>query len=48
LTLPKFMQSLDQEILDQLAVIAKQKGITIQELIRAVVIPDWLKAEEGK
>lgn len=42
------MQSLDQEILDKLAVIAKKRGITVQELIRAVVIPDWLKEQEEK
>jgi hypothetical protein len=40
------MQSLDQEILDKLTVMAKKRGITVQELIRAVIIPDWLKEEE--
>ena len=48
LTLPKFMQSLDQEILEKLSVIAKKRGITVQELIRAVIIPDWLKEQEQK
>jgi hypothetical protein len=39
------MQSLDQEILDQLTVIAKQRGISVQELIRAIIIPDWLEKQ---
>jgi len=41
--MPKFMQSLNQEIYNRLHEIAKSRGITIQELIRAVIIPDWLK-----
>ncbi|MEM2385948.1 MAG: hypothetical protein QXO67_03095 [Candidatus Bathyarchaeia archaeon] len=24
--------------------IAKQRGITVQELIRAVIIPDWMQS----
>ena len=39
----KFMQSLDPEIFKQLQEIAEKRGITIQELLRAVIIPDWLK-----
>ena len=42
-TMPKFMQTLDQEIYSRLQEIAKSRGITVQELIRAVIIPDWLK-----
>ena len=42
-TMPKFMQTLDEEIYNQLQDIANGRGITIQELIRAVIIPDWLK-----
>jgi predicted DNA-binding ribbon-helix-helix protein len=38
----KFMQSLDDEIYNKLQEIAKTRGITIQELIRAVIIPEWL------
>jgi predicted DNA-binding ribbon-helix-helix protein len=41
--MPKFMQTLDEEIYNKLQQIANNRGITIQELIRAVIIPDWLK-----
>jgi sRNA-binding carbon storage regulator CsrA len=41
--MPKFMQTLDEEIYNKLQEIANSRGITIQELIRAVIIPDWLK-----
>jgi predicted DNA-binding ribbon-helix-helix protein len=41
--MPKFMQTLDEEIYNKLQEIANNRGITIQELIRAVIIPDWHK-----
>jgi len=44
--MPKFMQTLDQEIFNKLSEMAKERGISIQELIRAVIIPDWLKEEK--
>jgi len=44
--MPKFMQTLDEEIYRKLEEIAKQRGISVQELIRAVVVPEWLKARE--
>ncbi len=40
--MPKFMQTLNDEILNKLSQIAKERGITVQELIRAVIIPEWL------
>ncbi|MEM0007717.1 MAG: ribbon-helix-helix protein, CopG family [Candidatus Bathyarchaeia archaeon] len=43
--MPKFMQTLDEEIYKRLEQIAKQRGITVQELIRAVIIPDWLQSQ---
>ena len=46
--MPKFMQTLDEEIYNQLQDIANGRGITIQELIRAVIIPDWLKEMKKK
>lgn len=46
--MPKFMQTLDEEIYSKLEEIAKQRGISIQELIRAVVVPEWLKKREVK
>jgi hypothetical protein len=42
-SMPKFMQTLDQEVYSKLEEIAKQRGISVQELIRAVIIPEWLK-----
>ena len=47
-TMSKFMQTLDDEIYNRLQEIANERGITIQELIRAVIIPDWLKQREKK
>jgi hypothetical protein len=41
--LPKFMQTMDDEIYKKLEEIAKERGINVQELIRAVIVPDWLK-----
>jgi len=37
------MQSLDPEIYAQLRKMAKERGITMQELIRAVIVPDWMR-----
>jgi predicted DNA-binding ribbon-helix-helix protein len=41
--LPKFMQTMDDEIYRKLEEIARERGINVQELIRAVIVPDWLK-----
>jgi len=48
MSMPKFMQTLDKEIYEKLSKIAKQRGITIQELIRAVIIPEWLQLKKRK
>ena len=42
----KFMQSLDPQVYTDLTKIAKQRGISMQELIRAVIVPDWMKKLE--
>ena len=39
----KFMLSLRDENFQLLISEAQERGITIQELIRAVIIPDWVK-----
>ena len=39
----KFMLSLRDENFQHLVTEAQERGITIQELIRAVIIPDWVK-----
>ena len=39
----KFMLSLRDENFKRLETEAGDRGITVQELIRAVIIPDWVK-----
>jgi len=41
--LAKFMLSLRDENFKLLMTEAGDRGITVQELIRAVIIPDWVK-----
>jgi hypothetical protein len=41
--MPKFIQTLETDIHNKLTTIAKERGITVAELIRAVIIPEWLK-----
>jgi len=38
----KFMQTFDRPVLRDLKKRAKKRGIILQELLRAVVIPEWL------
>jgi len=45
--LSKFMQSLGDSAYTKLRKIADDRDITVQELIRAIVIPDWLKLAEA-
>jgi predicted DNA-binding ribbon-helix-helix protein len=44
----KFMQSLEGPPFRKLKKIAKQRGVSLQGLIRAVVIPEWMREEEKK
>ena len=46
----KFMQVLDRSIFLRLKDFSKSRGVTVQELIRVLVIPDWMKRfeEESK
>lgn len=46
--MPKFMQTLNDHMYRELEKIAKKRGVTVQELIRAVVLPDWMAEQEGK
>jgi predicted DNA-binding ribbon-helix-helix protein len=41
------MQTLDDMIYRELEKIAKRRGITIQELIRAVIVPEWINGHNG-
>ena len=43
----KFMQSLDPQVYAELRRIAKDRGITMQELIRAVIVPDWMRKDDS-
>jgi hypothetical protein len=42
--MPKFMQSLGEENYHRLLSEAKARDVTVQALIRTIVVPDWLKA----
>jgi hypothetical protein len=42
--LRKFMVILDEEVFDDLQRVARSRDITIQELLRAIVIPDWVES----
>jgi hypothetical protein len=44
-SMPKFMQSLGAETYQRLLTEAKLRDVTVQSLIRTVIVPDWLKAE---
>jgi len=41
--MPKFMQSLEGPVYERLEKIAKDRGISIQVLIRAVIVPEWFR-----
>lgn len=41
------MQSLDPIVYAELRKIAKDRGITMQELIRAVIVPDWMRKDQA-
>ncbi len=45
-TLPKFMQTLNDRMYKEVEKMAKKRGVTVQELIRAVVLPEWLAQQE--
>ena len=41
------MQTLDDMVYRELEKVAKKRGITIQELIRAVIVPEWINGHNG-
>jgi hypothetical protein len=41
----KFMQTVGDEMFKELEEIANEKGIRIQTLLRAVIIPEWVQRE---
>ena len=42
----KFMQSLDPHVYSELSRLAKEKGVSGQELIRTLIIPDWMRTQD--
>jgi len=42
----KFMQVLDRRIFLKLKEVARSRGVTVQELIRVLVIPDWMRKSQ--
>jgi Ribbon-helix-helix protein, copG family len=44
----KFMQMIDPSVYAELEAIAEERGISVQELIRAIIIPEWLKSLKTK
>jgi len=44
----KFMQSLDSQVYIELSRLAKEKGVSVQELIRALIIPDWIRRRDNQ
>jgi predicted DNA-binding ribbon-helix-helix protein len=40
------MQTLDKVVYKQLKTMAKERAITVQELLRAIVVPDWHRFNE--
>ncbi len=41
----KFMQTIGEEMFKELERIADEKGIRVQTLLRAVIIPEWVQGE---
>lgn len=39
----KFMLTLEEFVYKELEKVAKKRGIGMQELIRAVIVPEWMK-----
>ena len=39
----KFMQTLDKGVYNELKALARERRVNIQEFLRAVVVPDWLR-----
>lgn len=42
----KFMQTLDRTAYLKLTRTARKRGITLQQLLRAVVVPEWREARQ--
>jgi hypothetical protein len=43
LTVPKFMLSMKEKPFAVISSEAKNRGVTVQELLRAVIVPEWAR-----
>ena len=43
----KFMQTLDKRVYVQLKNLADNRGVSLQEFLRAIVVPYWMKHSNG-
>ena len=41
----KFMQTIGEEMFSELERISREKGIRVQTLLRAVIIPEWVERQ---
>src|SRR6266851_428215 len=41
----KFMQTIGEEMFNELKRISREKGIRVQTLLRAVIIPEWVERQ---
>jgi hypothetical protein len=44
----KFMQTMDPRFFRRLTRAAERRGISVQELLRAIIIPDWLSTYRSR
>jgi len=44
--LHKFMVALDERVFGELDKRAKTRNISVQELLRAIVVPEWIREED--
>jgi hypothetical protein len=42
----KFMQTIGEEMFSELERISREKGIRVQTLLRAVIIPEWAQGQK--
>lgn len=46
--MPRFLMSMRRGVYEKLRQLSDERGISVQELIRAVIIPDWLSSKRIK
>ncbi len=44
----KFMQTLDDQVYRDLSRFAQARGVTVQGLIRAVIVPEWIISQDNE